>query len=203
MERSRGGETTLRGGEEEGEGERNQPLWQHWEEQPVQGGRLNKLKKNKRNTFTFFLGEKVKVNMSFLRGNNTYKEGEHLPCSSKTWCQWDREKTNTSPPKTNEPKVIRFNSNYFKLEMFLYERPSFREQYLYTWAQPNQPEWTLFIWISSLFFERWETKVNMPILDLAKYSFVVRSKDLCHTYVVPLRHKIWDKHSFEWWILIG
>ena len=42
-----------------------------------------------------------------------------------------------------------------------------------------------------------KVKVNMLILDLAKYSFVVRSKDLCHTYVVPLRHKIWDKHSFE------
>ena len=41
MERARGRETEVRGGEEEGEGERDQPVRQHREEQPLQGGRLD------------------------------------------------------------------------------------------------------------------------------------------------------------------
>ena len=39
MERARGRETEVRGGEEEGEGD--QPVRQHREEQPLQGGRLD------------------------------------------------------------------------------------------------------------------------------------------------------------------
>ena len=38
------------------------------------------------------------------------------------------------------PNVIRINSNYFKLEMFLYERPSLQRAISLHMSTTNQPE---------------------------------------------------------------
>ena len=75
----------------------------------------------------------------------------------------------------NEPKVNSFNSNYFKLEMFLYERPSLQRAISLHMSTTNQPEWTLIICQKSFLGEKLKVN-NLPIFDLTKYSFVVRSK---------------------------
>ena len=72
-------------------------------------------------------------------------------------------------------KVNSFNSNYFKLEMFLYERPSLQRAISLHMSTTNQPEWTLIIWQKSFLGEKVKVN-NLPIFDLTKYSFVVRSK---------------------------
>ena len=116
--------------------------------------------------------------------NNTYKSPK------KTIVWWDHENINTSPPKKNEPKVIRFNSNYFKLEMFLYdERPSLQRA-ISLHMSTTKPTWVNLLYLNIFTFLIDEkVKVKMPILDLVKYSFVVRCKDLCHIYAMA---NIWS-----------
>ena len=154
--------------------------------------------KKKRNILNFLFGEKGKVNNNNFESKNRDRE-------LGGWA------TNSSCPQNHPRKMsqkwLGLIQTTLNLRCFYMKDLVYREQYLYTWAQPtNQPEWTQFIWRKSIFFLGEKVKVNMPIFDLTKYSFVVRSRNLCHIYgkfLVPLHHKVWVEHSFEWWILLG
>ena len=172
--------------EQEQESVRDHPVWQHCEEEPTTTPVDLKKKEHLHISF-WWESESDKTN---FERNNTYKS------LKKTIVWWDHENINTSPPKKNEPKVIRFNSNYFKLEMFLYdERPSLQRA-ISLHMSTTKPTWVNLLYLNIFTFLIDEkVKVKMPILDLVKYSFVVRCKDLCHIYgkyLVPLHHTVWD-----------
>ena len=113
----------------------------------------------KRASSHFFLVRKWKW-------QNQFWEEQHIQVPKKTIVWWDHENINTSPPKKNEPKVIRFNSNYFKLEMFLYdERPSLQRA-ISLHMSTTKPTWVNLLYLNislSLLRRKWKWKYQFWI----------------------------------------